>query len=150
MIRSCPAILLIHLFIIFYFSTTAFFFFLQTYTIKRNTQFNNEKIYSNDSAVIIIDHHTSLRQVPLDWLTEISLFPNPAKDFLNLSVKTTDEGKFFIQIMNLSGQVILEKNCYVQEGFQTINIPINSLIPGPYLFTIHVDENVVVYRIIKQ
>jgi len=52
--------------------------------------------------------------------------------------------------MNLIGQVILEKKYYVSEGFKTIEIPINTLIPGPYLFTIHVDENVVVYRILKQ
>ena len=88
--------------------------------------------------------------MPLDWLTEISIFPNPARDFLNLSVKTIDEGEFLVRIMNLTGQVILEKTYYVQEGFQTVDIPINTLIPGPYLITIHVEKNVVVYRILKQ
>ena len=111
---------------------------------------DEDTIFHNDSAFITIDHHTSLKQVPLDWLTEISLFPNPARDFLNLSVKTTDEGEFLVRIMNFTGQVILEKKYYVPEGFQTIEIPINTLSPGPYLFTIHVEKNIVVYRILKQ
>ncbi|MCD6566447.1 MAG: T9SS type A sorting domain-containing protein [Bacteroidales bacterium] len=136
--------------ILFIFSSTADLSDFQSYTISSYTQLDEDTTYHNDSVFILIDHHTSLKQVPLDWLTEISLFPNPARDFLNLSVKTTDEGEFLVRIMNLTGQVILEKKYYVPEGFQTIEIPINTLIPGPYLFTIYVDENVVVYRILKQ
>jgi hypothetical protein len=136
--------------ILFTFSSTADLSDFQSYTFSSYTQLNNDTIYTNDSVFITIDHHTNLKQVPFDWLTEINLFPNPARDFLNLSVKTTDEGKFLVRIMNLTGQVLMEKICYVQKGFQTIDIPINTLIPGPYLFTIHVDENVVVYRILKQ
>ncbi len=136
--------------ILFTFPSTADLSDFQSYYISSYTQLDEDTIYTNDSVFITIDHHTNLKHVPFDWLTEINLFPNPARDFLNLSVKTTDEGEFSVRIMNLTGQVLMEKTCYVSEGFQTIDIPINTLIPGPYLFTIHVDENVVVYRILKQ
>ncbi|MBE9511956.1 MAG: T9SS type A sorting domain-containing protein [Bacteroidetes bacterium] len=136
--------------ILFTFSSPADLSDIQSYAISGYTQLDEDTIYTNDSVFITINHHTNLKQVPFNWLTEINLFPNPARDFLNLSVKTTDEGEFIVKIMNLTGQVILEKKYYVQEGFQTINIPVNTLIPGPYLFSIHVDENVVVYRIFKQ
>ena len=136
--------------ILFTFSSPADLSDFQSYYILCYTQLNEDTIYYNDSVFITIEHQTNLKQVPFDWLTEISLFPNPARDFLNLSVKTTSEGKFIIRIMNLKGQVISEKTCYVSEGFQTINIPINTLNQGPYLFTIHVGENIAVYRILKQ
>ncbi len=136
--------------ILFTFSTPADLSDLQSYYILSHTQLDEDTIYHNDSVYITIEHHTNHKQVPFDWLTEINIYPNPARDYLNLSVITTSEGEFIIRIMNLKGEVISEKTCYVSEGFQTIEIPINTLIPGPYLFTIHVDKNVVVYRILKQ
>jgi len=61
--------------ILFTFSSTADLSDFQSYTISSYTQLNNDTIYTNDSVFITIDHHTNLKQVPLDWLTEISLFP---------------------------------------------------------------------------
>jgi hypothetical protein len=71
---------------------------------------------------------------------KISLYPNPVKDILY--IKTSDEGSYYYQIYNISGQLV--KSGKFENGKTDLSV----LTTGAYLIRINNSENIV--KIIKQ
>ena len=68
----------------------------------------------------------SVGEQPLDDLDRfVSLYPNPAKDYVNIKTSKTIEK---VTLFNLLGQEVLSKEVHAQY----FNIDISSLIPGHY------------------
>lgn len=79
------------------------------------TDFNGQTIYS--STLTISKTITNLQQV--------QLYPNPAKDLLNVSIKTKNPEEFNFQILNAQGQVLsnqINKINFIGESNITIDI----------------------------
>ena len=76
----------------------------------------------------------------------VNLFPNPAKDALNITTENNASGEVNIQILNSMGETVY--NQVVQAGLvQTIDIA--SFIPGVYYVTVIAEGESKIIRLLK-
>ncbi len=69
---------------------------------------------------------------PLNYT--LNLFPNPAKDALNISNNTTDFDYAIFTLYDFTGKVIFKTNYELMEG-NYFRLPLNNLAAGMYLVT---------------
>jgi len=76
----------------------------------------------------------------------LSIFPNPAKDFLTLKVENPDNENLFYQLYDNSGKLLATKKLRGNE----IRIDMSSLIPATYFLKVK-DNNkdVKTFKIVK-
>jgi hypothetical protein len=76
----------------------------------------------------------NLTSVDENITEEISLYPNPANDYITIDIPTT-YNKSTLQILNVQGQLVYSQK--VTEGVQ--NIQLDNLVSGLYMVTIQAD-----------
>lgn len=65
--------------------------------------------------------------------TDIEVYPNPAKNFINIKIQNTAAGFADIRMMSNTGNIVLQKRMYINEGQQTISLILpKSLSAGLY------------------
>tara|TARA_B110000967_G_scaffold144291_1_gene147688 strand:- start:432 stop:3095 length:2664 start_codon:yes stop_codon:yes gene_type:complete len=64
------------------------------------------------------------------------VFPNPAKNFVNLKLGGFENSKVVIQLSSLEGKMVLNKNHEFQTNLKSVTLDISSILPGIYLVTI--------------
>lgn len=80
----------------------------------------------------------------------ISLYPNPAKDFVNLQFTMPQNGKALIRVLDMNGRVVLSlMNEMIEGGIHTMQVPVQSLQQGLYFFEIAIDNKTTVKKFIK-
>ncbi len=73
--------------------------------------------------------------VPEKYATEASssnIFPNPASNSVNVSLKLNQAGNVNIEVLNALGQVISSSKINGQLGENVINVDLNDAAPGVY------------------
>lgn len=78
--------------------------------------------------------------------TEINISPNPSRQFMNLSIRTTQKSKYNIQICDFSGEIIWEQKIEKEITDWTNRIEIKKA--GVYIVNITNDDNVFSEKII--
>jgi len=71
---------------------------------------------------------------------ELSLSPNPADDFVNLSFEANDSGQLGLIVFDNSGRAVYNENSPYATGINTIRIDTKSFIPGLYHLSIRMNE----------
>ncbi len=68
----------------------------------------------------------------------ILVYPNPVQSgtALNLSVKKLDEGYYQFQILNQSGQMIQQKEIWIDTGARLLNVEMPSVAAGSYFMVL--------------
>jgi aminopeptidase YwaD len=79
-------------------------------------------------------------ETPANTLESIKIYPNPAKDFLNIELPK-EVKNFNLEITDLNGRLILNK-----ENETKINV--SSLVNGAYLCTIKANDKIAVRKVI--
>lgn len=69
-------------------------------------------------------------------LTVLGTYPNPAKDWVRLQLKAKDGQMQNIQLRDMQGRLMLEKNVQLESGLQEIELSLNGLSQGVYLLEI--------------
>ena len=64
------------------------------------------------------------------------VFPNPAKNFVNLKLGSFENSQVIIQIFNLEGKMVLNKNHTFKTNLKSVTLDISSFSPGMYIVTI--------------
>jgi len=77
-----------------------------------------------------------------DFQQEIKLYPNPAKDFVNLNLPANET--YQVKLLNLNGQMIQSMEAY---GNTRLNV--RNLKVGMYFITIQTDQSIVSKRFLK-
>lgn len=82
---------------------------------------------------------------------EVAVFPNPVKQTMNVSVFSTGNKEYKLEIFNTSGEIVLTKNYFVREGtFEIFSIEeVAALADGTYVIRLNGDKRTS-HRIIKQ
>lgn len=82
---------------------------------------------------------------------EISLFPNPFKDYTNLSVYATSSKEMNVEIYNSLGEVVYVNNMMLNIGVNNMKLESNYLLPGMYYINVIIDgeNNIKPLNIIK-
>lgn len=76
--------------------------------------------------------YSPIKVVRSGLISGVSVFPNPAKDYVNISLGSEAVANLSIRLVNQSGQVLIEKKLSNAAG-TTLSLPVNSYPTGNYL-----------------
>ncbi len=80
---------------------------------------------------------------------DISIAPNPAKDFANITISSNIQNNIEIRILNLNGQQILTKSATLRPGNQSFRMPTSHLPNGVYFVQIRSSEGIKTVKFVK-
>ena len=69
-------------------------------------------------------------------IDEVSLYPNPAQETINVSVKSNMEGNVTVALYSITGQLLHTEQWTTAEGVQVKQINLGSVAPGMYTLTL--------------
>lgn len=81
----------------------------------------------------------------IESLYHLLIYPNPAKEWLTVEVGKDNLRVVVIEIVDIKGQIIYQKQCHVSGDYLEKNIPLNSISPGLYILRLRID-NEALYR----
>jgi hypothetical protein len=92
----------------------------------------------------IIENHSTIQEH--QDIGEVSIWPNPAQDFINLEYTTTRQLSVNIRVLDMKGNVLLKQNI-AEDGMGAVlkEIQLPGLKPGIYLLAID-DGKGIMYR----
>lgn len=111
---------------------------------------------SDDDNLISIDNilvtgtkvdNTSNEEVSADV---VGLFPNPATNDVNISIKLDNSASSSIQIIDATGKVVASKNSNLINGYSQVNMDISSLSAGIYTVKVTSAEKSYTRKLIKK
>ena len=103
-------------------------------TVSVTEETENGCTGTGDTLNVVIDDCTGIPETGED--ETISLYPNPASDYLNLSLRSLDDANYSIKIYNRLGQQLISRQVEYLKGNQTRQINISQLTSGLYLMVI--------------
>ena len=84
--------------------------------------------------------------------TEMSLYPNPAREEFNIELNAASEGQMEMTLFSMNGSMISSRNIQLTEGNNVINENISSLSTGVYFVKLTNTSNneTIVKKLIKE
>jgi len=76
--------------------------------------------------------------------------PNPAKDVLNIMLKSEYNSKGLINILDISGKLVVSNEIILEEGNNVLNLNLNSYNSGIYFIQITSGSNNYIQKFIKE
>lgn len=83
-------------------------------------------------------------------MTELLLYPNPAKDQSHLKLNMNAAGDVTLSIFEITGKLVQQGKYNLSEGVNTIDMDTNTLAKGMYLVTINSGNAKKTVRLIKE
>lgn len=80
--------------------------------------------------------YTEVKVIRTSVINNISFFPNPARDFVNVSVGQNSRTSLTIRLVSLSGQVLQEKNVPAGSAGTTVSFSIQQVPAGMYILSV--------------
>ena len=84
------------------------------------------------------------------WNGLISVYPNPAKDKINIQTESKKDIDAVLFICDVAGQLLLQKDIRIQGGLSTQTIDLSQLARGMYFLTMRSAENVVTFNLLVE
>jgi hypothetical protein len=125
-----------------------------------NSYFRNIKIYEGGSCSGFANNNEALLAVTRGAKTEMvdglpdelvestmELYPNPALDQINISIGSSVTGLSFIEIRNLTGQLINRRNISLSEGNNRFSIDAVDMHTGIYLVSTEINGRRIMKKI---
>lgn len=72
---------------------------------------------------------------------DILVFPNPAREIVNVSLKYFPLGKYHISLIDMYGQIIMQENLNVQSPYEQLSINVSRYAKGNYIIIIQNEAN---------
>jgi len=79
----------------------------------------------------------------------ISIYPNPVSDVVNIDLNTEIEGELIVQIQKLNGQILLTNLINEFKESQTVEINTSDLVRGLYIISVKSSEFSIHRKILK-
>lgn len=89
---------------------------------------------------------TTLENNTFDNDFQISFFPNPATDFLNINMGSLPENKYTLSMIDINGKTILKKDFDNAKLIETVSL--SGISKGIYLAVIETTENRITKKIV--
>ena len=104
-----------------------------TSTMQIGFYYTNSNTYAYGAAIDDVQlfvNSTSAK--PVDYLSKITVYPNPGNGLFHLNMALAKPGNVTIRVVNITGQVILEKNLDNASGTVSESIDLTSQPKGLY------------------
>jgi hypothetical protein len=69
-------------------------------------------------------------------VSKANVYPNPARDIVTVNYTAYNAGKYFFEITDISGNVLLHKEANAMPGANSITLDVSRLFKGAYFITI--------------
>ncbi len=79
--------------------------------------------------------YTEIKNVRINTLGKFSLFPNPARDFVNISLGDLPTADWTLSLVNNAGQLVLQKK--FSKSTTVVNLPLDIYAEGTYTLQIN-------------
>ena len=70
------------------------------------------------------------------FILKLNVFPSPAVNTINAEFASDNKAMANVQMTDVSGRIVLQKNTLVQKGYNNLNFDISTLNKGMYIFKI--------------
>jgi len=97
-----------------------------------------------DEATIMV--HVRTDMVMFD---DLSIFPTPATDQINVAFTNDDEAEISLVIYNAVGQIMYEDSSTPGSGYHTINVPVAHFAKGMYVVSLTKNDESIVEKFLK-
>jgi hypothetical protein len=87
---------------------------------------------------------------PANGSLSISIFPNPAKNYVNISVSAIDNGSGQLELVDILGKVIYQQDISLSSGTTVTRLDLSSYETGQYLIRFTSSTVNKVTKVIKQ
>lgn len=84
---------------------------------------------------------------PFDTNMEVSLFPNPTDDIVNLHVLNDKQSDATVRILSLDGKELMTRSFRTSNGVETMSLNVSSIPAGMYFVKVSTDEGIVVEKL---
>lgn len=108
----------------------------------RNYSFTDNKPAqgTNEYRLQLVDKdgkfsYSDVKSVRLGIVSSVSLYPNPARDYVNVTLNGSAGENMLIRLYNQSGQVLIEKNVS-NAGGTTVSLSVSSYPEGNYIVVV--------------
>lgn len=98
----------------------------------------------SERVPVVVDIATGINTVNVN---AISLYPNPAKDRLFISLNNQTYNKVFVNVMDLEGRTAAQQAFYNTASSQKLEIGLSNLAEGVYLIKVIADGTESVYKV---
>jgi len=85
--------------------------------------------------------YSEVRTVRTGLVSSINIYPNPAKDYVNITLGGAASASVSIRLINQAGQLLVEKKVDHAGGI-TVSLPVGSYPPGNYLILVAGEDGV--------
>jgi len=111
---------------------------------------NADKVHLDDIRILACANGTQPRLAGLSientnevkqTIEAVNIYPNPAKDFINLKYDLLNEGEIFVTITSLNGNNVFQQSEFRNAGMQQERIRIEDLSKGIYIVTLYNKES---------
>lgn len=79
--------------------------------------------------------YSIIKTVRAGLTTGVSIYPNPASSYVNVSIAATENNALSIRLLNQSGQLLVEKKVS-NAGGTTVSVPVSAYPTGNYLIVV--------------
>ena len=102
--------------------------------------YDEQKSFSADSTIAFTNqlgiNPTGVQDfMSNDSFFDVKGFPNPASQTFTISFKLSEAGQLNVEIFNLTGQMVLQKEAFLNQS-QQVQIPISDLNDGIYTYSV--------------
>ena len=100
---------------------------------------------------VMEEHIEEFQFVGIEELFEgspVNVFPNPAKDRVNLSFSSHESTKLDVSVNDISGKQIVLKSFDVNEGNNLLSLDVQSISAGIYILNLSTDKGNLKYKLI--
>ena len=128
-----------------------------TFTAPVSPSWNQNKLYAvvmliraSDGVVLNSNNKlpdaTGISNVSAG-LTEMNVYPNPAKDYANITFGLTDASPVQIQLINAVGQVVYTSEKKLAAGSQSLTVPTGNVASGIYNIKVQTEKGSLTQRL---
>ena len=79
---------------------------------------------------------------------DLSVFPNPAKDRINLSFNLKENTKIDLSLNDISGKKLLFETFNANEGNNQLNLDVSNILKGVYILNIETSKGSLNYKVV--
>lgn len=120
-------------------SSTVYYWRVRAFSLIDTSDFSPVWSFTTQEAVGVAEYFAD---------SEVSIFPNPAKDVVNIKVNSNQSANVLVTLYDLLGQAVIQRDFAFKSGQNNTELMLGDLSNGIYLLKMVKDDQVYTHKII--